>query len=108
MTASMFGKPPMSDTANAQSTGCKHCGSANLLTRKNSIHVELYCGDCGKHQKFVSQFVDDGEPASDAQRRYAINLLKNFKASGGVMTKSQAGGIIRLFQKYSQRSGAAS
>jgi hypothetical protein len=30
---------------NEQAQSCNHCGSTNLLTRKKSIHVELYCGD---------------------------------------------------------------
>ena len=53
---------------------CKYCNSTNMKERINGPHIEIYCGDCGKHQKFRSKkfgevgnnmgFVIDHENAS--------------------------------------------
>jgi len=41
----------------------KDCGSNNLKTRPNGPHIELYCGDCGAYQKFISK--EDAEKLKD-------------------------------------------
>lgn len=34
---------------------CKHCESKNLKMRKVGPHIELFCGDCLKFQKFINK-----------------------------------------------------
>lgn len=36
-------------------TRCPHCDSPDLFTRPKSPHLGLYCRDCGKWIKWVSQ-----------------------------------------------------
>lgn len=73
---------------------CKYCESKTFNVRRNNKHLERLCAECGKHQQFDPQSVDDGSPASDAQFNYAVSLASKAKS----MTASQAGTIIKMFK----------
>lgn len=80
---------------------CKYCASEDLHTEEKPPHIGLYCGNCGKFQKWVKQEqnIDTGEAATPAQQRYAISLLRQWKTKGVPMTARQAGNIISAFRE---------
>ena len=81
---------------------CKHCGSINLCEKSRPPHIGIYCNRCGTLQKWIKQAKKnevDGY-ASDAQQKYAIDLLKNWKVKNIPMTSRQAGAIIQVFKDY--------
>ena len=34
---------------------CKYCGNDNLFLKQNGTQTGLYCGECGKRQKWVGK-----------------------------------------------------
>ena len=78
---------------------CKYCDSYNLETRIKPPHIGLYCSDCGKFQTWVKQNnVIPPEIASEAQQKYALDLLRKWKTKNESMTTHQAGAIIKAFE----------
>lgn len=80
---------------------CKFCGSIALHEEQKPPHVGLFCSDCGRWQRWIKQpiNVETGIAASEAQQKYALALLRNWKTSNLPMTQRQAGAIISAFQK---------
>ena len=90
----------VNEFTNIDLTQCKYCSSNNLDTRPSGIHVELFCVDCNKHQRFLKQehSRDSNSPASPSQQQYAIDLLRQWKNRAIPMTARQAGAIIQAFK----------
>jgi len=86
---------------------CKYCGHDELIQRESAkgtkfpMHIGLYCESCGKFQRWIKQpqNIETGEVASDAQQKYALDLLRRWKQTSGIMTKRQAGAIIQTFKE---------
>jgi uncharacterized Zn finger protein (UPF0148 family) len=77
---------------------CKSCGSPNFTAMQNGKHVSMYCVDCGIWQTHISQYADDGKPATPAQDSFAKSLIRKKLIDLRPLTQSQAGEIIRMFK----------
>lgn len=79
---------------------CKYCDSEELYEEPKPPHIGLYCGECGRFQKWVKQDkpIETGEAASEAQQKYAVALLEKWKRKNTVLTARQAGAIIQAFK----------
>jgi hypothetical protein len=80
---------------------CKYCGNDNFYKASKGPHIGLYCGKCTKLQKWVKQEhpIETGEPASEAQHKYALTLLEKWRQKGIGLTARQAGAIIQAFKE---------
>lgn len=79
---------------------CKYCNSENLYQEQKSIHIGLYCKDCGRFQKWIKQDtnIDSGEVATDKQQIYAMSLMRKYVSLNKTLTLKQAGTIIQLLK----------
>jgi hypothetical protein len=80
---------------------CKYCNSERLIEKAVPPHIGLYCGECGRFQRWAKQShnIETGEVATDDQQKYALDLLRQWKQANVRMTKRQAGAIIQAFRK---------
>ena len=77
---------------------CKYCGGL-LHEERRGPHIGLYCDDCGRWNTWVKQTHDTGELASEAQQKYAMNLMKSAVEGRRHLTAQQAGEIIRALKE---------